>query len=211
MGKKPKAREPAKVITGKIGKYNQTTDWATQYIPQSIYFYYINPGTTPPTRAIYFVDLMAKITDIRPHIVTLTRNARNTDVNTQNPRPIGLDTPDYPPQVVPWWRRSYLVVVLDDGKGFYKGDAVEITRKDGSVNGHPNHCFFDGGDEEIVLPAPELPIYAMWTVNYMKRKSGRDIRPGQVHNFRFSFRGKDQRILQPEDSGTNMGPPVPPP
>jgi hypothetical protein len=207
MGKRPKFREPAKAIIGKAGKYNQKTDWATKYVPQSIYFYYINPRTTPPTRAIYFVDLMAKITDIRPHIISLTKNARITNLDAQNPRPIGLDTPGYRPQVVPWWRRSYLVVVLDDGKGFYPGEAVEITR----YNGHPNHCFFDGGDGTID-PGDGAPlIYAMWTVNYMKNEYGDDIPKGKVHRFRFRFKGIREQMRYPEDSGTNMGPPVPPP
>jgi hypothetical protein len=53
----------------------------------------------------------------------------------------------------------------------------------------------------------------------MKNKSGDDIPPGKSHKFSLRFHsksggekgGKSRRRRDEGDSGTNMGPPVPPP
>jgi hypothetical protein len=207
---KPKSSKtlgvPTKVNAGKTGDYNHSSDWANEYIPETIYYYYVTSVGAGYKATVYFWDEMAPIpmTSLEGHIIRPTRNARSA--NNTNPRPIGRGFGR-----IPWWRRSYLVIVLEDGNGFEPGQAVQIRRKDGSPNGHPNHCFFDGGDGKITLPAPELPIYALWTVNYMKSKSGKDIPEGKSHRFAFKFFGNERGLLYPEDSGTNMGPPVPPP
>lgn len=195
----------AMALTGLVGKYNSPSNFAHQ-VPHTIYFYYAAPtggGSGYDVRAyIWCEDNKILPAALPGHIARLTSNARQ---NGSNPKPIGKSLND-----VPWWRISYLVVALEDPTGFDADNAVEITRDDGSANGHPNHCFFDGGDGSITVPG-EADIQAMWTVNYMKNKSGKDIPKGKVHKFIFRFNPARGRPFYPDSGGTNMGPPVPPP
>lgn len=190
----------------KNGDYDDYSgDWKDDYIPHAIYFYYRTPKelrvylwVTPEGQPIHPEDLDRLI-------INLTKNARDKG---SDPRPIGWAFKD-----VPWWKRSYLVVALDiPNTKFDPGKAIEIVRDDGSAMGYPNHCFFDGGDGAINIPGQD-PIQVMWTVNYMKNKSGKDIPPGKIHKFKLAFNTVQRSIRRrnPGDSGTNLGPPVPPP
>lgn len=193
---------------GKTGKYNHDSgDWKTQYVPHAMYFYYrkgddlrVYLWVTPEGEPI----TPAKRDQL---IVDLTKNAR---LGGSNPRPIGWKFGD-----VPWWKRSYLVAAVDtQGHKFPPNEAVIIDRDDSGPD-HPNHCFFDGWDGEVAIPVADGgPIQVMWTVNYMKNKSGKDTPPGKIHDFKFYFQRARRAIRRrddEEDHGTNMGPPIGPP
>jgi hypothetical protein len=200
--------DPAQPIVpaGKKGKYNSLSgEWKRDITPYSIYFYYVTrksgpvvPPASPYNVEVYFYTQSTKIEDttLDAHIETLTKNARGSK---KNPPPIGFAFND-----VPWWRISYLVVA-SDAEPFPSGEAVHIERDDGDYN----HSFFDGKDYELPI-MDQNPISVMWTVNYMRGKSGNPIKPGKTHKFRFRFNHQLSREY-PDDSGTNMGPPVPPP
>lgn len=200
----------ARPVAGKVGKYNYKSDWAKDYVPRTIYFYYATPkkvgalATDYDVRVYIWVnpdnDAIEPGPELDGLIVDLVRNAR---VNGSSPRPIGFAFDD-----VPWWRRSYLVVALESDE-FVSTEAVEISRDDG----HPNHCFFDGGDKKMTIDGKEISL--MWTVNYMKKKSGKDLERGKIQKFdlRFNPKGPNfhRRRRDEPDHGTNMGPPIGPP
>jgi hypothetical protein len=202
---KPLLGPPAAALTGLVGKYNSPSPWANIH-PYTIYFYYAAPAASGSGFDVstYMWCENAPILpgDLPRHIAHLTSNARS---GGSYPPRIGGEMGD-----VPWARVSYLVAVQEGAAGFDAGDAVEIWRDDGSTNGHPNHCFFDGGDGVIPV-AGQANIAALWTVNYMRNKSGKKIPKGKLHNFKFRFNPRRGRPLYPDSGGTNMGPPVPPP
>jgi hypothetical protein len=200
----------------RTGDYDDSShDWKDHYTPHTIYFYYRTLSELRVYRRITPDPISRAALD--GHIIELTKNAR---AGGSNPLPIGWAFKD-----VPWQKRSYLVVAVDiPNVVFDPGNAVTITRDDGSPHGHPNHSFFDGWDGAIEIPTkpPEPsqePIQVMWTVNYMKSKSGKDIPAGRTHKFDLDFHSKGgknikdgrRRRSDDGDSGTNMGPPVPPP
>jgi len=193
--------------SGKTGDYDDRSgDWKDKYTPHAIYFYYRKDDDLRVYLWVNPRDEAITLEVLRAHIIHLTQNARN---NGNDPRPIGWKFDD-----VPWWRRSYLVVAVDTtGFKFPPGKAVIIDRDDSGPNS-PNHCFFDGWDGEIDIPVADGgPIQVMWTVNYMKNKSGDDIPSGKIHDFKLYFQKADHPIRRRDegDHGTNMGPPVGPP
>jgi hypothetical protein len=191
----------------KTGKYNEPSPWANE-IPYTIYFYYAKARRGIPgydTTAYIWVEDTEILPAMLPsRIARLTSNARKTD--PIDPRPIGRAIKD-----VPWWKISYLVVAVEGGDGFEPKKAVEIIRHDDG-NDYSNHCFFDGGDGKIPVQ-DEDDIWALWTVNHMKNRSGQDIPEDKIHKFSLRFRPKGRRLARPqnEDHGTNMGPPIGPP
>jgi hypothetical protein len=193
------------MTNGKEGYYYEPSDWADE-IPRTIYFYYAKPAGAGKyiVRAYMWVnpddDPILPGDDLNEQIRELTKNARK---NGDNPRPIGRGFS------VPWWKKSYFVVALDQANGFEPKQAIEFLHIDGSHQ-RANHTFFDGGDGTVEIPG-ERSVAAAWAVNHMKTRHGEDLDEGEVHRFRLSFRPKGRPIVDDGDSGTNMGPPVPPP
>ena len=208
------AKRNVELRAPRTGKYNSPSDLKPIYVPHTIYYYYVKAtavGGVPQydEAILYVVEKNVPIPEasLDAEIIALTKNARGTQDNPK-PKDRGFGR-------LPWQRRSYLIVALDDydvGNGFEIDNAVEITRKDGSNKRYPNHCFFDGGEREIQVQ-DEDPIRVMWTVNYMKNKTGKDIPERKFHTFSFKFNPKGVPFAEvlAEDNGTNMGPPVGPP
>lgn len=204
----------AELVARRTGRYNSPSDLKHIYVPHTIYFYYVKvtrrAGMIAYDKAVLFIweeDEAISPTDLKgKHIPELTKNARKTRPDKPMPSSIGFGRE-------PWRRRSYLVVALDHGNaadgGFETDDAAIIERLAGTKE-YKNHCFFDGGEEKIAVRQQD-PIWVMWTVNYMKNRSGKDIPEGKTHKFRFKFKPKGRPIVETPDHGTNMGPPIGPP
>jgi hypothetical protein len=205
------SRRNVEMVGPRTGRYNSISDLKDVYVPHTIYFYYFRVKAGKYEKPVFFVrEELAAITQEslkKIHIPELTRNARKAK-------------PDKPPSKgtgfgEAWTRRSYLVVALDDDdpdNGFDEHDAVDIVRKDDGRR-YRNHCFFDGGEAKLEMLATERPIWAAWTVNYMKNRSGKDVPAGKSHTFGFKFKPKKKPPVadDSEDHGTNMGPPIGPP
>ena len=204
MGKEEEeATMACEFTTGKTGKFKDPAQPLGPCWPHTIYFYYVAPGSTPGDPLQVYViskpesdpiDTKAKLIE---EIEMLTRNARS---NAFPPAAFSFAQ-------MPWWRRSYFVIALDEPiDKFDPEDAITISR-DGT---HPNHTFFNGWVEDLTIDGREVNVLAC--TNYMVKKNGKAIEAGNSHVFKLAFKiGLLPFIRDDDDSGTNMGPPVPPP
>jgi hypothetical protein len=190
---------------GKEGYYHEPSDWAQEF-PHTIYFYYAEPVGAGKYAVRAYLWVNPDNDPIRPGleldglIKRLTSNARD---NVNGPGPIGSGF------TVPWWRISYFVIALDDTDGFEHDQAIGISHIDGSY-ARPNHTFFDGWDGAME-DTKNRPIAVAYTVNHMKTRYGENLGNGEIHRFKLKFKPKGRPFVDDGDSGTNMGPPVPPP
>jgi hypothetical protein len=192
---------------GKEGKYYDRSDWQNE-VPRAIYFYY----AVPKADAAGGFDVTAYIwvnpddkpigmgSDLTKLIGDLAKNARGKN---DDPRPIGKGF------TVPWWKKSYFVVALEDPDGFKHDQALGFRHIDA---GHEreNHTFFDGW-AGTMKDADGKDIAVAWTINYMKTRHGENLEVGEVHKFKLSFASNSGRLVDEGDNGTNMGPPIGPP
>ena len=194
MAEKPKPNPRPK--PGKNYKYTDSLNY--REVPTCIYFYYLTPDETGTDYQVevYYYDHGEKISQgdvLNSQLAMLVDNARNKWPPRQ---PCGWDFDD-----LRWRRTSYFVIAVDDNVSTLK--AIEF---EGNT---PNHTFLDGGYSSVAGAS------LAWCVNYMKMDDkGKKLEAGTQH---FRFRLTGVRGVQRTDwsydggSGTNMGPPVPPP
>lgn len=112
-----------------------------------------------------------------------------------------------------WQRLSYFAAVLDvPGMELTEDDAVTFNWK-GLSRG--NHSFRDGMDVRP-LRAPHSALVGFFCLNHMQHKLGHVLRRNEWEDFDVHFNhphaiAPEVRILGHNDSGTNLGPPTPPP
>jgi hypothetical protein len=173
-------------------------------VPHCIYYYHITPSADPPTR-VYFLDKRRPIStfELGGLIAELARNAHS---DGDSPSPCGWDMTD-----LIWRRKSYLVVVLDDpATSLVKGDGFQFPDAN-------NHTFLDGADFDVDVSSTPGVVEmrsGLWCINHMMNEAGQDLGGTDFEIFRVHFNtggGSMFAMSYPDDSGTNMGPPLPPP
>jgi hypothetical protein len=153
------------------------------------------------------------------HIGKLIANART---GKKDPYPVGWDFGD-----IVWRKKSYIVVALDgyDIK-FDPGNAMAIKQ---IGNGNKNYTFFDGNDDLYEMsndPRKPDKVPIVYCLNHLRAdENGRDWCPHEHQEVKFVFSHKPRNLpekggnlsdegrnlLDGGGTGTNMGPPVPPP
>lgn len=163
-------------------------------LPQCIYFYHLSldpeDATHPRVRA-YFHDEKATITPAAAGALAkaLLIEARSGALN-----PVGYGVGD-----LRWRRVSYLIFVADDTLGDI--DGVGLPER--HVSFGPKFRIRDLDQAfgvaywNKVLPGPEAH----------EMEGGRWAEPFRIH----AHPGGSKSLFEHEDTGTNMGPPVPPP
>jgi hypothetical protein len=179
----------------------------------TIYFYYLqyprdgNQQTRPTITVYYQFDETTPIrdeADLRRLIESLTMNARAADFV---PPPCG-----YSFSAVPWRKKSYFVVLLDDPELKFSNEyAVNIDFEERLEEF--NHSFFNARKLDIDLPRGEK-ITAFCCVNLMQHKEGGDLIDGQSERYRVVLTPVDNQVRRygkdGDDGGTNQGGPIPP-
>jgi hypothetical protein len=179
--------------------------------PHSIYFYYIyKDAGVYNVRHYYFDNVVAvKRNDLKDIATNLANNAR-LPVSAQDPQPKGTGIND-----IEWKRKSYLIVLIDDpAYELAKHRAIEFHYWDGDGG---NHTFFDAKDLDVDLPRQQggpgtERVSAVACLNHMKKnKNGNDLEEHDRQTFYFVLHPVLGPRIFPDDGGTNLGPPVPPP
>ncbi|HYJ30423.1 MAG TPA: hypothetical protein VEW25_08800 [Allosphingosinicella sp.] len=165
-----------------------------------IYFYLLSPGTEIPK--LYFEDLQRPVlrSEMPDRIVDIMRKIR-AGLLQQEPVP------------TEWTRKSFFAAVLDiAGSTLTPGNAVVFELQ--GAGGGGNHTFRDGEDIPA-LPAPFQDRGAFFCFNHMKHKHGHVLKYGEREPFKAHFNhphpSPNPTVLGHEESGTNIGPPIPPP
>lgn len=160
-----------------------------------IYFYYLTESNLPElnTRA-YFIQRQQNITDIEAEIASLIK-----DVQSNAIKPCGWALGD-----IRWRHLSYFVLVFDDpSHKLYEKNAVKF------VPYHP----FKGGNDYRALSAQG--ITAFYCENHLEDSSGTVLAdPSSPEYFKVVANHDGHSMLSVSthnDTGTNMGPPIPPP
>jgi hypothetical protein len=194
--------------------YKEKRDNPIYLTPWCAWFYYMyrESEQSPYKVKHYFYDRPEgpiEYNELRSLITRWGKNARKPD-DEQNPKP-EREGWDY----IEWHRKSYIVFLIDDlSYRFDRNEAIWFGYDDNGIT-KPNHTFFDAKDyDDIKLPRSgggTDDVAAVVCINHMKkREDGRDLRD-ENQGFHFDFNPAVERRVTPEDGGTNMGPPVPPP
>jgi hypothetical protein len=191
------------------GDYDDQSPYK-DYPPECIYFYYVSTVGSKQRIEAYRLEPGKPIPegDLDDYVIDLVNNARGTN---NKPSPIGLGL-----NAMKWRRISWIVIALDDGRVFPHGTAVRI-RHLRSGFGHPNHCFFRGGDKLLGIPRGN-PVSMMWTLNTMRDRKGNLLGKDVEEQFEFKFPFLDPLLATvltlfafTDESPINMGPPIGPP
>jgi hypothetical protein len=161
--------------------------------PYCIYLYHLTPiGSSQEVfTEAYFYDAGAPIhkNQVEDLVLDLVQKARLKQI-----RPVGWDVGD-----IRWRRISYLAFVVDDLDDELTG--IEINRK------APKDTKSFSQSGKI---AKKGAASGFWLLNEMKAEDGSGTLKGpETVKIRMSRR--KHPVRGHEDSGTNMGPPVPPP
>lgn len=170
---------------------------------ECIYFYYLTEDPDPRYNLrVFVIDRERYIPpqEMQREIETIVADIRNGNLT-----PCGWAFGD-----VKWRRKSYIVVVFDDPNGkLSRGNAVEFLHNVGG----DDHPFRDGDDIQQFGT-----ITGFYCFNHMKQQgTNHDLPPGKsecykvtaIHEHRLG--GAVTSIRGHNDTGTNMGPPIPPP
>jgi hypothetical protein len=196
MPQKPKPKPKPK--PGNNRPFKDKSGWGST--PFCIYYYYLTPDQNGGFYVeAYYYDEGAEIpkSELRSRVEMLTQNAM---LKWPTRQPCGWDFSD-----LRWRRLSYLVIALNDPNRKLEGDkAIEFDVTT------PNHTFLDG-DTMVVEPETGVKISVAYCINHMSRNSTGDPLEVGSQEFRFRLNGLNRAWSDDGGSGTNMGPPVPPP
>lgn len=177
--------------------------------PWTAYFYYVPKGPRTPARSVrydyYSHQGRIKKDDLKEIIESLTLNARQK-LEDQGPKP--ADKKER------WRKKSWIILVVDDPNYAFDRPGVIIRADPAS---EPNHTFYDADQfNHMPVREPNSPalsnVSAIYFMNHMKGGwDENDVSPGQYQFFQFDFLPPIGFPLVPDDGGTNLGPPVPPP
>jgi hypothetical protein len=166
---------------------------------ECIYLYYFT--THNAQCRVYFVDRHRYIppAEMPEQIGSIVMQIKD---GTLQPDAIGMEN-------LPWTRKSYIAVVLDDPPARLElDDAVRFHLSPGGGN----HSFRDGHD------VPDVPghtdVSAFFCFNHMRHRNGHVLKPGEKEKFRVRIVHVNKEVGamdEHEDTGTNTGPPTPPP
>ena len=172
-------------------------------VPECIYFYYINPYLRWPMR-VYYAEI-PKGKTIKKVVQELADNAVDDE---HSPPPCGWSLGD-----LRWRRRSYLAMVVDDPNERVNPDDPAIFD---IARGQSNHTFLDGEYVDITAGKSKKALTGFWCINHLKKdEKGGELGDDEKQAFSIAPNSPSARqamaVLGGGDSGTNMGPPVPPP
>jgi hypothetical protein len=193
----------------KTGDYDDDNPYY-DYPPECIYFYHVTRDESKQRIEAYRLEAGKQIPadELDGYVIDLVKNARGAN---NAPSPIGLGL-----KAMKWRRISWIVIALDDGRVFPHGKAVRI-RHLRSGFGHPNHCFFGGGDKPLDIPGCD-PVSMMWTLNTMRDRKGNLLNKDVEETFEFKFPFVDPLLATfltlfsyDDENPINMGPPIGPP
>jgi hypothetical protein len=171
--------------------------------PDCIYLYYLTPGVFPHPTITAFIDERAdpiKPGKIAGAIRQLARQAWGGDLQSKGAAISAF----------PWRRRSYLAFVLDDPDHRFESN-LAVMIKGGS------HTFTR--HELIDFTTPDgIDMQAIYFRNYMRKKNKQELGQGEREDFKIYIELSDARlqpaipaeIVNHEDTGQNLGPPIPP-
>lgn len=178
--------------------------------PWTAYFYYVPKGPRTDVKSIrydyYSHQGRIKKSELKEIIASLTRNARR-EVKDQGPKP-NLCKKE------PWRKKSWIILVVDDPEYAFSKPGVIIRPDSGS---DPNYTFYDAdrfNHMSVEEPGSQARsnVSAIYFMNHMKRGWDEiDVEAGQGAFFQFDFLPPLGTPFVPDDGGTNLGPPVPPP
>jgi hypothetical protein len=174
--------------------------------PHCIYFYYLTPKDSEEADVRAFIADMrheVKENDVDDLIAGFVKEARDKIYNVLIP--FGLRFAD-----ITWRRQSYVVLVVDDAKYKLSKDMVDF-KYDNEIASHTMTQ-----KKQVKVPGGE-----MWSgvrfLNSIAKKYGKwssesdDEKMKLKISYTSKSSGKELKIDTHNDSGTNMGPPVPPP
>lgn len=151
-----------------------------------IYFYYLTESNDAKYNVrTFFIEYPDKISDIENKIVEILDSIRSGKL-----MPCGWALGD-----LKWRRISYIVIAYDDwGQQLKQNDAITIDYDK----------YFKGG-QDLLLKTPYQNITCFYCENYVGPATQKiQITVNHGHGTPF-------QITTHNDSGTNMGPPIPPP
>lgn len=193
------------IFTSKLGqrRFRKT--------PRCMYFYYI--GLDSQGRKVvkhyYYADGDKEIEpeDVERIVTSLAENAIIADEDQQTPPPNGYNW-----KGMVWTRKSYLAFLLDVPGDDFSGNVFEVS----SATTGENHSFFDGVVFSVTLPShgngrTDPPVVCC--INHMKKGPGGSDLGRQAERYELKLHRTSHSLgdREPDDGGTNMGPPVPPP
>lgn len=166
-------------------------------VPQCIYFYLV-PGSHG-TADVYFYDNQAPFTETGslPKKLHEMRENALAAPEARTSHPCGWNLSD-----LRWRRKAYVAVALKDGsldtpaavEFFGRDENKHLSFQKSQVVNHPTNA-----------TAPRI----FCCVNLMLNKEGNPLADG--HKSRVKVKVKGHWAAPVDDTGTNMGPPVPPP
>jgi len=173
-----------------------------------IYFYYVQQDAAGlGVRVYYHFDEDTPIEDGQALMKLIEKLGANARLGDYAPPPCGHSISS-----VPWRRKSYLVVLLDDPVlKFPDKDALQITFR-GDPHEAVNHSFFNAQKLYVDLPGDHAGqvVTALCCVNLMQHKDGRNMKDEDDPE-EYSISVIPGGPLRRDDGGTNQGGPIPPP
>ena len=177
--------------------------------PWTAYFYYIaktSNGYALPVRYNYYsYHERIKRDDLDELIECLTHNARRQPAD-QEIKPSDINEE--------WRKKSYIIFAIDDPNYEFEKPGIVLDPS----SGKPNHTFYDAKNFNgipVKIPGTEQhsKVSAIAILNHMKRGwDEEDLMTGDLpQKFYFQFLPPIRFPFLPDDGGTNLGPPVPPP
>ena len=171
--------------------------------PECIYFYYLKPENTDHADVLAFVADMKiplKDGDINPLVDRFITEVRNEAY--VHLMPMGHFFED-----ITWTRQSYLVIVVDDPRYQLLKNDIELSDSSHTIK----------HEESITSAFPE--VSGVRYRNYITRKDGGTWSKHKDEKEEFEIEMEFKPRLSAgesdprshEDSGTNLGPPLPPP
>jgi hypothetical protein len=165
---------------------------------QCIYFYYLTESKIEKEKTqTFFIERDYVITDLAHEIDTIMKDI----FVDKTLKPCGWGLGD-----VRWRRKSYIVVLFDDlVHKLNENDAVTFT---------PYYSFKGGTDIKTIQGYPR--VTGFYCENHMTDSNGGPVgAKGETFDVKVNHDGHHNssklKFFTHNDSGTNMGPPLPPP
>lgn len=205
-GDKGKAQEVS--VAGSADKPYTPKKHKPKYrkIPHCIYFYYIGDdhAGARPFRRYYYPSVDGEIRE--EHLSGLIRDlAVNARSDGNDPPKDGTDGKN-----IVWTRKGYLVFLIDDPQVVFDSEGIVF------LPGSNNNTLYDAKNIEVDISDAgdqSRMVSCVYCINHMKRNKAGDDLEYEVKKVPFKLRTIPPLVapVVPDDGGTNLGPPVPPP
>lgn len=194
-------------VIGDQRPYSEISEFSFE-LPYCIYFYYLkNPKNNAAD--VYYIEQQTEIDDDEEFVEKIKSLVENARGAQNNPAKIASQF-----DAREWTRVSWIVVAYEGGQ-FYHDHPVDIGwdyNNNSTPPYEPNHSFFEGWCDTISVRGQDIDVICMRN-HIVDQNGNRLMDKTKPEHFKFRFVEKsDRKILTwPDESGTNVGPPVPPP